>query len=198
MPVCCRSTSAALHGGATSLPDRRREQRLLPSACAAFSAAAAVSAATSACRHRCSLAVLVPVADLGLAFSRQQEAPPSGSGRRAVCRRVSPVPSPERAGRDHRRRYGGDIAVRHHGAPAALPAAGFGPARRQHCQRQRDHDRELRQRLRERRITPDRILRRHDAAQLSYTPLLPYSLLGRSTTLSAQSMIRIRPDARGS
>src|SRR3954453_19461449 len=30
------------------------------------------------------------------------------------------------------------------------------------------------------------------AAQLPYTPVLPYSLLGRSTTLSAQSMIRIR------
>jgi Flp pilus assembly protein TadG len=30
------------------------------------------------------------------------------------------------------------------------------------------------------------------SAQLSYTPVLPYSLLGHSTTLSAQSMIRIR------
>ena len=30
------------------------------------------------------------------------------------------------------------------------------------------------------------------SAQLPYTPVLPYSLLGRSTTLSAQSMIRIR------
>jgi Flp pilus assembly protein TadG len=30
------------------------------------------------------------------------------------------------------------------------------------------------------------------SAQLPYTPVLPYSLLGSSTTLSAQSMIRIR------
>jgi len=66
---------------------------------------------------------------------------------------------------------------------------------RRHCWRQwrqRDHDRELRQRLRERgdcRISGYYVA---ISARLPYTPVLPYSLLGRSTTLSAQSMIRIR------
>ena len=153
MPVYCRSTERGLHGGSDPGTGASngfvvRLRRLLR------------------CEPRCSRDRIRPVgADTacgaragGRSRPRVFEAaaaPPSGSGRRAICG-ASPV-EPERAGRDHRRRYGGDIAVRHHGLPGSLPAVRM--SERQRCQRQRDHDRELRQRLRERGNRW--ILRRH-------------------------------------